>query len=95
MSYGSMNTVIITKQKDTITVILAPNLDGKYWKLIEIISQSNSYLNEYKSNVEKCACIQPAIISGFQNIHDKFDFNIEVNRLMWAVHFITAFSEVK
>lgn len=78
--------------KDTLSIVLVPNLNGRYWKFFEIISQDDSYLNEYKSRVDESRNIPPSIITGFQNIHNKFDFNKEVNRLIWAVHFITAFS---
>jgi hypothetical protein len=33
------------------------------------------------------------MVLGFYNVHDKINFNKEVNRLIWAIHFITTVSE--
>lgn len=83
------------KSKDTLSISLAPNFDAKYWRFIDVISQNNITFKEYKTIIEVSGNIPPGIVAGFQNIHDKFDFNYEINRLIWAVHFITIFSSKK
>jgi len=83
------------KTKDTISVCIIPNTQGKYMRLLKLLGQSNDYLEVYANSIQECVCIPPSIAVGFQHNHNEFDFQKEVNRLIFAIHYITIISEEK
>lgn len=83
------------KTKDTLSVCLIPNIQGKHIELLEIIGNKNNDLKKYVNSIKECACIPSSVIAGFNNNHGEFDFQKDINRLIWAIHYITIISEEK
>lgn len=79
--------------KDTITIHLTPNMQGKYFQLMELLGARNDFFREYVNTVRSVGAIPPSLIAGIQRAHNNFDFHKEINRLVWAVHYITILSE--
>ncbi len=50
-------------------------------------------IKNYHLAIETSSGISPSISLSFLQLHDKFDFNKNYNRLIWMVHFITITSE--
>ncbi len=78
------NTVSYEKQKH-----LELNVNGKYFKFLSEYSKKNKDLSVYVSSIKTTSCIAPVSIADFLTNYKKFDFNNELNRLIFAVHFIT------
>lgn len=82
--------------KDTSSVFLSPSVFGKYMQFLELKGKSNRSLEEYSKSIKNCACIAPSQIAFFmKDYYKKVDFQKEVNRLLFAVHYITIVSEQK
>jgi hypothetical protein len=79
---------------DTIFIDLAPNLQGKYMRLLELLGKQDKYLDSYTTTIKSFGGIGPSAISMFmKDYYMHVDFNQEVYRLVWAVHYITILSE--
>ncbi len=79
-----INAVSYEKQKD-----LELNVNGKYFKFLSEYSKKNKDLSVYVSSIKTTGCIAPVSIADFLTNYKNFDFNNELNRLIFAVHFIT------
>ena len=84
------------KTKDTVSIRLTLNMQGKYFKLLESLGTKNDYLKEYVNTVQTSGCIPPSLIAGvMKTFYRDIDFQREVYRLVWAIHYITILSEKK
>ncbi len=81
------------RTKDTISIRLTLNMQGKYFKLLELLGARNEYLKEYVNTTQTAGTIPPSLIAGILRAYNNFDFHKEINRLVWAVHYITILSE--
>ena len=82
--------------KDTLSVNLAPNVQGKYMQFLELLGKHNNYISEYVNTIQSSDCIAPSLVAGFmKDFYKDVDFHKEVNRLIFAVHYITIVSEEK
>lgn len=81
--------------KDTSVVYLNLNMEGKYLEFLKNYGKSNETIKNYHFEIETSRGISPSNFLSFLQLHDKFDFNKNYNRLIWMVHFITVTSERK
>ncbi|MBL1233972.1 MAG: hypothetical protein COA31_014720 [Flavobacteriales bacterium] len=79
--------------KDTNVVYLNLNMEGKYLEFLKNYGKSAEMIKNYHLAIETSSGISPSISLSFLQLHDKFDFNKNYNRLIWMVHFITITSE--
>ena len=81
--------------KDTSVVYLNLNMEGKYLEFLKNYGKSAEMIKTYHLAIETSSGISPSISLSFLQLHDKFDFNKNYNRLIWMVHFVTVTSERK
>ncbi|MCF8302125.1 MAG: hypothetical protein K9I94_02530 [Bacteroidales bacterium] len=81
------------KTKDTISVKLELNQQGKYMQLLEVLGRENTFLLEYYNDLQNSGTISPGSIAQFLKYYRVVDFQKEVNRMVFAVHYITIVSE--
>lgn len=81
--------------KDTSVVYLNLKMEGKYLEFLKNYGKSADIIKDYHLAIEASGGIPPSISFSFLQLHDKFDFNKNYNRLIWMVHFITITSERK
>jgi len=78
--------------KDTLTVELELNQQGKYVQLLELLGENNNYFLEYYKDLQSSGTISPGNIAQFMKYFQEVNFQKEVNRLVFAVHYITIVS---
>lgn len=78
--------------KDTLSVRLALNQQGKYMQLLKLLGEENHFFFEYYQDLQSSGSISPANIAQFIKYFPKVNFQKEVNRLVFAVHYITIVS---
>ncbi len=81
--------------KDTLSVKLELNQQGKYVQLLELLGKNNDLFLEYYKGLSSCGCISPTNIAQFLKFYKEVNFQREVNRLVFAVHYITIVSDRK
>ncbi len=87
IEYGTDRT-----RKDTLSTELIPNQEGDYFVLLDKAIENDTIFNEYKKSLIMSGTIPPTLVVGFQNIHEKLDFNNELVRLIVAIHYISKIS---
>ena len=71
------------------------NWNGKYFQFLKSMSSEYSFLKNYVSSVESVGGINVVNKAGMLKIYYKeVDFNKEIIRLIWAVHYITVLSNI-
>jgi len=78
--------------KDTLSVELELNQRGKYVQLLELLGKNNKFFLEYYKELQSSGTISPVNISQFKKYFQEVKFQKEVNRLVFAVHYITIVS---
>lgn len=81
--------------KDTLSVRLKINQQGKYVQLLKLLGKSNNYFLDYNKDLQSCGTICPGNIAQFMKYFREVDFHREVYRLVYAVHYITIVSNEK
>jgi hypothetical protein len=75
--------------KDTLSVSLIINLNGKYFKLLENVSKGNKALTSYVHYIHEVGAIPPTHNYFFFSNNVDLNYNNEVYRLLAAVHYIS------
>jgi len=83
------------KTKDTLSVRLALNQQGRYMQLLKLLGEDNHFFFEYYQDLKMSGGISPGNIAQFIKYFPKVKFQKEVNRLVFAVHYITIVSGEK
>ena len=78
--------------KDTLSVELELNQQGKYVQLLELLGENNNYFLEYYKDLQSSGTISPGNIAQFMKYFREVEFQKEVDRLVFAVHYITIVS---
>jgi hypothetical protein len=82
------------ESKDTISLNMTLNLRGKYIHLLELLGENNDFIKKYVYSLQSSGCISPALISDvMKNFNKEMNFKKDVNRLIFAIHYITILSE--
>ena len=69
---------------------------AKYFQFLKLMSSEYPFLKDYVSSVESVGGINVVTQAGMLKIYYKeVDFNNEIIRLIWAVHYISAVSEIE
>ena len=84
IEYGTDRT-----KKDTLSTELIPNQQGDYFILLDKVIEKDTIFNEYKNSLLMAGAIPPSLVAGFQNIHERLDFNDQLTRLIVAIHYIS------
>jgi len=82
-------------RKDTLLTQLIPNQQGDYFILLDKAIENDTIFKYYKNSLIDSGAIGPYIVGGFQNIHERLDFNNEIIRLIVAIHYISIKSYTK
>lgn len=78
--------------KDTLSVGLELNQQGKYMQLLELLGKSNNYFLEYTKHLQNSGTISPSNIAQFMKYYREVEFHRGVNRLAFAIHYISIVS---
>ena len=78
--------------KDTLSVELELNQRGKYVQLLKLLGKNNDYFLEYDKHLQSSGTISPSNIAQFMKYFREVEFQKDVNRLVFAVHYITIVS---
>jgi len=78
--------------KDTLSVELELNQQGKYVQLLELLGENNNYFLEYYKDLQSSGTISPGNIAQFMKYFREVEFQKEVDRLVFAVQYITIVS---
>lgn len=81
--------------RDTNVVYLNLNMEGKYVEFLKNYGKSAETIKNYHFEIERTGGISPSNFYSFLQLHDKFDFNKNYNRLILMVHFVAVTSERK
>ena len=90
IEYGTDRT-----RKDTLSTELIPNQQGDYFILLDKAIENDTIFNDYKNSLIMGGAIVPSLVAGFQNVHERLDFNNEIIRLIVAIHYISIESYTK
>lgn len=71
------------------------NLKGKYLQMLKSLAKENDYYKRYYNGIMGSGAISPTGIAQFLNGFNKMDFECEVNRLVFAIHYITVASGIE
>ena len=82
------------KSNDTLALRLSLNLQGKYVHLLKLLSQNNFFKTYYNSLI-RSGYIDPSMVAIVMKEYKKVDFRKAINRLVWAIHYITILSEIE
>jgi len=77
------------KSNDTISLRLNINLQGKYFILLESLGKDDDFMKQYCSSMQASGNINPALIASVIKHYKDVNFQRDINRLIWAVHYIT------
>jgi hypothetical protein len=80
------------KSNDTLSLRLSLNLQGKYFQLLELLEKNNDFMKQYCSSVQGSGYINPSLVASVMKHYKDVNFQESVNRLIWAVHYITILS---
>ena len=81
------------KTNDTVSRRLSLNLQGKYFKLLELQGKNDNLIKQYYISIRNSGRINPSSVAIIMKRYKNVDFNLTINRLIWAVHYITILSE--
>lgn len=77
-------------QIDNTTTDLVLNLQGKHFELLKYLAENNNIYKGYTKSLQRAGGINPALTASvIKDYYKAVDFNKEVNRLVWAIHYIT------
>lgn len=79
--------------KDTLSVFLNINLDGKYMNFLNQISSENDELEEYVKTIFEDGYIGPSLNGYFPSLALSLNFEIPRYRLLFAIHYYTMIYE--
>lgn len=79
--------------KDTLSVELELNQQSKYVQLLELLGKNNNFFGEYNKHLQSSGTISPGNIALFMKYFREIEFQKEVNRLVFAIHYITIVSD--
>lgn len=78
------------RKKDTLSSSLELNMEGKYIKLLTLLAKKDTIIEQYINSLMTAGIISPSLIEAMLNdFYKSYDFNNELYRLIWAVHYIT------
>ena len=78
--------------KDTMTVKLSLNFQGKYYRLLGLRGENDNLIKRYYNSLRISGRIDPMCVAIVLKQYKNVDFNLKINRLIWAVHYITVLS---
>lgn len=76
-------------ENDSLFPRLSINLQGKYFQLIELLEKNNDFMKMYSSSIKSSGYINPSLVASVMKHYKYVNFQSSVNRLIWAVHYIT------
>jgi hypothetical protein len=77
-----------TKRIDTVDLTISLNLRSKYFRLLKLESEKDVLIKQYYGYA-KIAGISPSCDVLFLKRYKDVDFSHPINRLIWAIHYIT------
>lgn len=80
---------------DTLAMILDINLSGKYMSLIKKIGDKRIFYDEYVQTLLTCGGIAPGNIEQLMGFTEDVDFNYEMDRLLYAIHYFAICSKIE
>ncbi len=69
--------------------------NGKYMNFLRLVGEKDTFIKDYRESIIACGDICLTDIVSFMKFYKRFDFNKEIDRLMYAVHYLTLLSEEK
>lgn len=93
-SYNDYHHYHIDTKQGTKVLGLKINKNGKYFKMLNSLSKHNDLYESYYKSIMGSGRISPGSISIFLNAFHQVDFSREVNRLIFAIHYITVASRI-
>lgn len=80
---------------DTTLPFFRINMKGKYFSLLELRAQNSSLIHEYVENAKSTGInTGPSSVALFLYKYTQMDFKNELDRLIWAIHYITLMTKV-
>lgn len=83
------------KTLDTVSTVLNLNYNGQFKVLIDSLSNNEVAYSQYVTDINFSEGYSPSTTAYFMSIYDDVDFSRDVNRLVFAVHYIAALSRVR
>ena len=69
--------------------------NGKYMNFLRLVGEKDTFIKDYRESIIACGDICLTDIVSFMKFYKRFDFNKEIDRLMYALHYLTLLSEEK
>lgn len=79
--------------KDTLSISIIPNTSGKYLSFLREVAEKNEYIDYYTESLMSTSDISPSSTSSFLTYSLNVDYTCNLNRLIFAVHYLTINSE--
>lgn len=79
------------RSMDTLYLMLSLNNQSKYLQLLDLLGNNDKFLKDYRYMIASTGSISPVAIATVMKDYKEVNFKKPVNRLVWAMHYITVF----